>query len=132
MRPVKTGSGKKDVFFDGGAAADIAKIRQGAKEPADFDAFWAESRARLAREVPIDAQIIKVAEKSTDKFDFYRISFATFGRRVYGYMSIPADKSKAPYPVIFGVNSAGFGGWTNDMEGDADVIRVQFLSLIHI
>jgi cephalosporin-C deacetylase-like acetyl esterase len=41
-------------------------------------------------------------------------------------MSIPADKSKAPYPVIFGVNSAGFGGWTNDMEGDADVIRVQF------
>lgn len=102
------------------------KIVKGSPSPADFDAFWAESRARLAREVPIDAQIIKVAEKSTDKFDFYRISFATFGRRVYGYMSIPADKSKAPYPVILGVNSAGFGGWTNDMEGDADVIRVQF------
>lgn len=102
------------------------KIVKGSPSPADFDDFWAKSRARLAREVPIDAQITKVAEKSTCKFDFYRISFATFGRRVYGYMSVPTDKSKAPYPVVFGVNSAGFGGWTNDMEGEADVIRVQF------
>ena len=102
------------------------KIRKGSPSPMDFDAFWSEARARLAREVPIDAQVVRVAERSTPDFDFFRISFATFGRRVHGYMSVPTDKSKAPFPVDFGVNAAGFGNWTNDMTGEKDSIRVQF------
>ena len=102
------------------------KIRKGSPSPADFDEFWAEARARLAREVPLDAQMTRVPERSTDKFDFYRISFATFGRRVHGYMSVPTDRSKAPFPVDFEVSAAGFGSWTNDMQGDADSIRVKF------
>ena len=58
----------------------------------------------LSREVPLDAQMTKVPQRCTAAFDFYRISFATFGRRVYGYMSVPTDKAKAPYPVIFEVS----------------------------
>ena len=38
----------KEVFFDGGAGADIGKLRQGDPEPADFDAYWAKQRAELA------------------------------------------------------------------------------------
>lgn len=102
------------------------KIRKGSPSPEDFDEFWAEARARLAREVPLDARMERVVERSTDKFDFYRISFATFGRRVHGYMSVPADKSKAPFPVDVDVYAAGFGDWTNDMQGDSHSIRVQF------
>jgi len=102
------------------------RIRKGSPSPADFDEFWAESRARLAREVPLDARMDKVSERCTADFDFYRISFATFGRRVHGYMSVPADKSKAPFPVDFEVSAAGFGDWTNDMQGDADSILVKF------
>ena len=41
-------------------------------------------------------------------------------------MSVPTDKSKAPFPVDFGVNAAGFGDWTNNMQGERDSIRVQF------
>ena len=68
----------------------------------------------------------KVPERCTADFDYYRISFATYGRRVYGYMSVPTDKSRAPYPVEFSVSAAGFGSWTNDMGGEKDLIRVHF------
>ena len=120
-----TKDGRKDpsVFSVG---FEPERIVKGSPSPADFDAFWARARARLAREVPLDARMTKVPERSTAAFDFYRISFATFGRRVHGYMSVPTDKSKAPFPVDFGVNAAGFGNWTNNMQGERDSIRVQF------
>ena len=121
----ETKDGRSDPFvFSVGFEPE--KIKKGSPSPADFDEFWAEARARLAREVPLDAQMTRVPERSTDAFDFYRISFATFGRRVHGYMSVPTDKSKSPFPVDFGVNAAGFGSWTNDMAGERDSIRVQF------
>jgi cephalosporin-C deacetylase-like acetyl esterase len=102
------------------------RIVKGSPSPVDFDAYWASERARLSREVPLDPQVVRVPERCTADFDYYRISFATFGRRVHGYMSIPTDRSQAPFPVDFGVNAAGFGGWTNDMGGSKDSIRVQF------
>ena len=102
------------------------KIKKGSPSPDDFDVFWANAREKLAREVPLDAQMELVPERSTKDFDFFRISFATFGRRVYGYMSVPTDKSKAPYPVDVGVAAAGFGNWSNDMSGSRDSISAYF------
>ena len=109
-----------------GVGYEPEKIEKGSPSPEDFDAFWSDARAKLAKEVPLDAQMTKVAERSTTDFDFYRISFATFGRRVYGYMSVPTDKSKAPYPVEVQVAAAGFGYWTNEMGGEKDLIKVFF------
>ena len=109
-----------------GVAYEPTKLEKGSPSPADFDAFWAAARARLAREIPLDAQVVRVPERCTKDFDFFRISFATFGRRVYGYMSVPTDKSLAPYPVDFQVAAAGFGGWTNNMGGKKDAISVFF------
>ena len=120
-----TKNGRNDPFVFS-AGFEPEKIRKGSPSPADFDAFWADARARLAREVPLDAQMTRVPERSTAAFDFYRISFATFGRRVHGYMSVPKDKTKAPFPVDFEVYAAGFGGWTNDMTGRGDAICVCF------
>lgn len=102
------------------------RIEKGSPSPKDFDDFWKNARAKLRREVPLDAQMVRVPERSTKAFDFYRISFATFGRRVHGYMSVPKDRSKAPYPVDFQVAAAGFGGWTNNMGGSGDSISVFF------
>ena len=121
----QTKNGRSDPFvFSVGFEPE--KIRKGSPSPADFDAFWADAKARLARDVPLDPKVVRVPERSTADFDFFRVSFATFGRRVYGYMSVPTDKSKAPFAVDFGVNAAGFGSWTNDMSGEKDSIRVQF------
>ena len=102
------------------------RLEKGSPRPADFDAFWAQSRARLAKEVPLDARVVRVDERSTADFDFYRISFATFGRRVHGYMSVPTDRSRAPFPVDVQVAAAGFGNWANDMGGRKDSINVFF------
>ena len=105
-------------------AYEPSKIRKGSPSPDDFDQFWADARKKLAAEVPLDPQVELVPERTTSNIEFYRISFATFGRRVYGYMSVP--KSKGPFPVDFGVNAAGFGGWTNDLHPRTDAICVQF------
>jgi cephalosporin-C deacetylase-like acetyl esterase len=108
------------------AAFEPEKVKKGSPSPSDFDEFWATAKAKLAKEVPLDPQLERVEERSTDKFDFYRISFATFGRRVYGLFSVPKDKAKAPFPVRIGVNAAGFGDWTNNMQGSPDAICAQF------
>lgn len=114
---------KNRVF---GVAYEPTRIEKGSPSPEDFDAFWAEARKKLAREVPLDAQVVRVPERCTQDVTFFRISFATFGRRVYGYMSVPTDASLAPYPVDFQVAAAGFGGWTNNMNAKKNTICVFF------
>lgn len=107
-------------------AFDPLKIVKGSPRPADFDEYWQKAAEKLEKEVPADVQMVKLDKYSTKDYDFHEISFATFGRRVYGYISIPTDKSKAPYPVDFSVNAAGFGGWTNSMKGHKSRICVLF------
>ena len=121
-----TAQAKGERPFHWGVGYEPQKLEKGSPTPDDFDAFWAAARAELAREVSLDAQMTRVPERSTADFDFFRISFATFGRRVYGYMSVPTDKTKAPFPVEFQVAAAGFGGWSNNMHGEKGLIRVFF------
>ena len=71
---------KVDIDRPGGIyRCEPEKIRKGSPSPSDFDEFWAEARASLAREVPLDARMERVPERSTAAFDFYRISLAAFG-----------------------------------------------------
>ena len=106
--------------------AEWADYRKGSPSPEDFDRFWSEARKRLADEVPLDAHVTPVPERTTPAFDFFRIDFATFGRRIYGYMSVPKDVSKAPFPVEIQVSAAGMGGWSNNMPGQTDCIKLFF------
>ena len=123
LRLKVSGAGEAKVW---GVGYEPGRIRAVTPCPADFDAFWANARARLAAEVPLDPQVRKIAERCTPAFDFYRISFATFGRRVHGYMSVPTDAARGPFPLELQISAAGFGGWTNDMQGEPDRIRVFF------
>ena len=88
----------------------------------DFDDCWRSGRRQLSDEVPMDARMDRLAERSAEAFDFYRISFATFGHRVQGVMSVPTDKAKLPCPVVVRAST----GAADTMTGDADVINVQF------
>jgi cephalosporin-C deacetylase-like acetyl esterase len=106
---------------------DVEKIKKASPDIADFDEFWSNAIAKLDKEVPIDVQRVEVPEKSTKHFTFYRISFATFGRRIYAYMSIPKKKSESgKFPIEISVSSAGFGDYSNDMPGKRDRINVFF------
>ena len=97
------------------------RIVKGSPSPRDFDVFWAAARRRYAEEVDFDPQVTPVPERSTEAFDFYRLSFATYGRRVYGYLSVPKG-GEGPFPLDFEVCAAGFGDWTNDMRGESNRI----------
>jgi cephalosporin-C deacetylase-like acetyl esterase len=76
--------------------------------------------------VPADPQLKLLPERSNGAFNFWRVSFATWGgTRVYGYLSIPKDASASKkYPVRFQVPAAGNGRahWTNNMQCAADAI----------
>lgn len=96
-------------------------IKSAAKEPADFDEFWRNAKAKLESEVPLDMKMEKVAERSTKEFEFYRISFATFGRRVYGVLTVPTAASKDNrYPAVVSVPGAGFGAYSQNARGSKD------------
>ena len=89
---------------------DVEKIRQSEPCPADFDSYWASEKARLEREVPLDPKMTRDAKLSNKVYDCYRVNFATFnGKRVYGFLSVPTDKSKAPFRVRVTVPGAGPG-----------------------
>ena len=115
--------GKETMF---GVGYEPERIEKGSPSPADFDAFWAKAVADLDATVPADPQLKLLPERSAGAFNFWRISFATWGgTRVYGYLSIPKDASaEKKYPVRFQVPAAGNGRahWTNNMQGADDAI----------
>ena len=59
-----TKSGRDDPYVVS-VGFEPEKIRKGSPSPDDFDAFWAAARARLASEVPLDAQMTRVPERCT-------------------------------------------------------------------
>jgi len=96
-------------------AVDPFKFQQEYACPADFDAFWSAAHERLAREVPLDPQIaLDPAHTNDADFVWYHVSFATFGRRVYGHLLVPKNvPAGTRLPVRVQVPGAGFGSWSN-------------------
>ena len=81
-------------------AYEPEKVRTGAPKPADFDAYWDGELARLEREVPLDVRLEPCEKYSNEKRVLSRVSFATFrGRRVWGFLSEPRDRSRGPFPT---------------------------------
>ena len=89
------------------AAYEPEKIHTAVPKPADFDAFWDGAVARLEREVPLDPKVEPIGENGG--IVKCRVSFATFGGRVHGVLSYPADSSKGPYPARVHCPGAGPG-----------------------
>ncbi len=99
------------------------KIKRGGPRPNDFDAFWESAIKKLDKTVPLDPIVTPMPERTTKDYTVSRVSFATSnGRRVYGYLSVPNDRTKAPYPVRVQVPGAGCGAWSNYPQVSADAI----------
>ena len=114
---------KKNVFFDGGAAAGVDTLRQAAPEPADFDAFWSRQKAELAK-VPFNAKRVEVPCGNTD-VRLYALSVdCTGGMPVTGYLSIPkaAEKGKK-YGIHVGTFGYGVGEQFAPRHPSADMIE---------
>ena len=80
-----------DVAFNGGAGVEIEKLR-GSEEPADFDAYWASQKARLAK-VPVKADVKFI--KKHKGVNIYSVSVDCAGPRpVTGYLTVPENAKK--------------------------------------
>ena len=98
------------ITFEGGAGVDTRKMRLSTVEPADFDAFWAEAKAKLAT-VPFDdtnVELVDVTPSGTrNYFTIYAAKIPCYGPRpVTGWLMIPKNAPAGSLPV-----QASFDGY---------------------
>ncbi len=111
--PLKTDAGK-EILFEGGAGADTEKMTLSTVEPADFDAFWANAKARLAA-VPfadgVELQEVFPEDASPEtlaKYTFYAAKVPCLGPRpVTGWLVVP--KGAAPHSLAIKASFHGYG-----------------------
>jgi cephalosporin-C deacetylase-like acetyl esterase len=89
-----------------GAAFEPEKIQPGRPAPADFDLFWKQEIAE-ADKIPLNPQIRKMPNYSTDKYSCYAVSFSAPGGKIYGFLTVP--RLKHPVPCVLYVPGAGPG-----------------------
>ncbi|MEQ1761507.1 MAG: acetylxylan esterase [Pyrinomonadaceae bacterium] len=95
------------------------QIKPVVTEPADFDKFWNDGKAALAR-VPMDAKMELLPSLSTSKADVYHVSFQNVGMgisrvsRIYGILCVPKDATKK-YPAVLRVPGAGVRPYTGQI-----------------
>ena len=111
---IKDGS-NKDIAFDGGAGVATERMQFSAPEPADFDSFWAEAKAKLAA-VPFKdgVQLIEVfpATSNTNKYHFYEARVPCLGPRpVTGWLVVP--RNAQPGTLSIKATFDGYGMRTN-------------------
>src|SRR5688572_17486838 len=88
------------------AAFDPEQIRPSVEMPADFLEFWQRSIAD-ARNVPLNAAMTRMPERSRDDVDVYHINFQNTRTtsRIYGILSMP--KGSGPFPALLILPGAG-------------------------
>ena len=98
-------------------------IVPGTPYPEDFNDFWKKAVAQYDREV---TEPIKVTEVAKDaKTTMYELVIPSVeGRHVWGYCSVPNNKSKAPFPVKVNVPGAGPASWGCDRSENEISLKV--------
>jgi len=96
---------KDEKTYRGYAAAgfDPECIKAMTIMPEDFDEFWAEGRAELAK-IPLDVRLTPLPKYSDEGHNCFKISFANVDNtRIYGYLNVPTKRTEMiPEPKIPG------------------------------
>ncbi len=115
-----TKKGRK-ICYEGGAGADIAKIRSSKKEPVDFDAFWAKQVKEL-KALPLKVDSKKVEDP---EFDVYDISVDTIGTPAKAWLSIPKNAAEKSLPLKVFFYGYGVGKINPPKYKDAIALGVE-------
>ncbi|MBQ6137966.1 MAG: acetylxylan esterase, partial [Kiritimatiellae bacterium] len=99
----KDGKTTKYVSFGGGAGVATEKMQLSSVEPADFDQFWREAKAKLAA-VPFNDQnveLVNVTPSSiSNSYVIYAAKIPCFGPRpVTGWLTIPKNAKPGTLPI---------------------------------
>ena len=106
----------KSITFGGGAGAATERMELSTVEPADFDQFWAEAKAKLAA-VPFNDENVVLNEvfpnhSNTNTYRYYEAKVPCLGPRpVTGWLIIPRNPSAGGIPIQ--ASFAGYGCITN-------------------
>lgn len=115
---------RKPYSSYGGAAVEPEKIPPAAERPADFDKFWADGLEEFKKAEVI---VTPAPDMKRPGYDVSGITvkFPENRGAIYGYISIPSDRSKK-YPAQIGVPGAGPGTVraTPSYRGNAPAIEV--------
>ena len=100
-----------NITFGGGAGVATERMASCAEEPADFDAFWAEAKAKLAT-VPFDNSNVELVDVTpsgaASYFTIYAAKIPCYGPRpVTGWLMIPKNIPEGGLPVQ--ANFDGYG-----------------------
>lgn len=95
--------------------------------PPDFELFWKEAKAELAK-VPVKPVLTLMPERCTDKVDVYHVSIDNFKGKIYGILCKP--KAEGKYPAILHVPGAGIRPYYGDL-GNAEKGIITFQIGIH-
>lgn len=89
----------------GGAGIEPTQIKPSLPVPADFDAFWKEQKAQLAK-IPMAPKLtpVKSAVAEVETFD---LQAASVGAPVSGYFARPVGAKAKSLPAILTVHGAG-------------------------
>lgn len=89
------------------------QIKPVVAEPKDFDQFWNEGKATLAK-IALEPKLELLPSYSTPNVDVYHVSFQTVGTgfsrtsRIYGILAVPKSKIANPkFPALLSVPGAG-------------------------
>lgn len=100
------------------AAFSPEKLAPYQTEPADFDAFWEDGKADLAK-VPMEPKLTLLPEQCTSTVNVYHVSFRTVGpnwtpqpARIFGILCEP--KAPGKYPALLRVPGAGVRPYAGD------------------
>ena len=97
----------------GTAGFEPEKIKPTVENPKDFDEFWNEGKAKVAK-IPLEPKMELLPSYGTSKVDVYHVSFQNVGTRIspvsriYGILAVP--KSSNPnqkFPALLSVPGAG-------------------------
>jgi cephalosporin-C deacetylase-like acetyl esterase len=98
----------KPVSGLGGAAISPLEIEPSLPAPDDFDEFWNDQKAQLAR-IPLDPQLEPVASPAEGIVCFDVKVECLGGAPVSGYFARPKDSPAKSLPAILWVHGAGVG-----------------------
>ena len=115
---ISVGKSTKSVF---GVAYEPEKLRPYRECPADFDSFWAEAIKKYDAEVTAPIKMAKVEPPGkVAACDLYELEIpAVGGRTVWGYLSVPKDASRGPFPMFVSVPGAGPASFFDGGRADA-------------
>ena len=107
------------------AGFDPLQIVPTIENPKDFDDFWNNALAELAK-VPMDAKMTLLPERCTEKVNVYQVNIQNFkiGTRLYGILCVP--KKAGAYPALLQVPGAGVRAYSGDIaNAEKGIITLQ-------